>query len=103
MADSVLYLVRHAPGRGGGWRESVDMALTGAAFGVTTLVWFEAAPLKVLARRADHGDLLAELTGFGVRCVARRDDLPAGLDGIEGLDDSALHGLRHSAAQLVIL
>ena len=64
---------------------------------------FVAQGLKVLARRADHGDLLAELTGFGVRCVARRDDLPAGLDGIEGLDDSALHGLRHSAAQLVIL
>ena len=38
----MLYLVRHAPGRGGGWRESVDMALTGAAFGVATLVWFEA-------------------------------------------------------------
>ena len=79
------------------------MALTGAAFGVTTLVWFQAAPLKVLARRAAHGALLAELTRFGVRCVARRDDLPAGLDGIEGLDDAELHGLRHGAAQLIIL
>ncbi|MFT6600165.1 MAG: hypothetical protein ACJATD_001014 [Alloalcanivorax sp.] len=103
MTDSVLYLVRHAPGRGGGWRETVDMALTGAAFGVTTLVWFQAAPLKVLARRADHADLLAELTGFGVRCVARRDDLPDGLTGIEGLDDTELHGLRRHAAQMVLL
>ena len=79
------------------------MALTGAAFGVTTLVWFEASPLNVLARRADHADLLAELTGFGVRCVARRDDLPEGLDGIEGLDDTGLRELRRSAAQWVIL
>lgn len=99
----MLYLLRQAPGRGGGWRESVDMALTGAAFGVTTLVWFQAAPLKVLARRADASDLLAELTGFGVRCVARRDDLPEGLGGIEGLDDTELHELRRGAAQMVIL
>jgi len=79
------------------------MALTGAAFGVTTLVWFQAAPLRVLARRDDRGDLLAELTGFGVRCVARRADLPDGLEGIEGLDDTELYRLRHGAAQMVLL
>lgn len=79
------------------------MALTGAAFGVATLVWFEASPLNVLASRSDHADLLAELTGFGIRCVARREDLPDGLAGIEGLDPTALHQLRHSAAQMVIL
>ena len=56
-----------------------------------------------LARRADASDLLAELTGFGVRCVARRDDLPEGLDGIEGLDDTELHELRRGVAQMVIL
>jgi len=103
LADSLLFVVRQPPGRGAGWRETIDMALTGAAFGVDTLMWLEATPLKVLARRADHGQLLAELSGFGIRCVARQEDLPAGLPGIEGLDSAALHTLRRHASQMVIL
>lgn len=79
------------------------MALTGAAFGVDTLVWFQASPLKVLAKRADHADFLAELSGFGVRCVARREDIPAGLAGVEPLEAQALGELQRTCAQMVIL
>lgn len=79
------------------------MALTGAAFGVETLLWLDTVPLKVLARRADHGEILTEINDFGIRCVARQEDLPSELSGVEGLPSNALLALRRDVAQMVVL
>lgn len=107
MADSILYLLRSAPGHDADWREAVEMALTGAAFGVATTVWLGPAPLAQLARRADANQMLGELTGFGVRCVAAQRDLPptpnTALADVEALDDEALGSLRAACDQLVVL
>ena len=78
------------------------MALTGAAFGLPTVVWLQRSPMLTLSHRADADDLVAELTAFGVRCVAA-----AGLDitvpGVETLQPDALSALRAEAAQVVVL
>ncbi|MFP1684441.1 hypothetical protein ACLD0W_18175 [Alloalcanivorax sp. C16-1] len=104
MADSVLYLIQGVPGRDGRWRESVEMALTGAAFALPTRVWLSAEVVTVLARRADGDELLAELTGFGVTCVAdrahHRDGAPA---SIQWLDRVALATLRDDADRVIVL
>lgn len=103
MADSVLYLLQNAPAHHAKWREAVEMALTGAAFGVTTTIWLGPAPLEQLSRRADAGQLLGELTDFGVHCVALQSPLLETLSGVEGLDVEGLAGLRARTDQLVVL
>tara|TARA_A100001391_G_scaffold899_2_gene1293 strand:- start:6885 stop:7199 length:315 start_codon:yes stop_codon:yes gene_type:complete len=104
LADGVLYLIQGVPGRDGRWRESVEMALTGAAFALPTRVWLAPEVVAVLARRADGGELLAELTGFGVTCVADRahqqDGAPA---AIQWLDRTALAALRDDAERVIVL
>ncbi|MFC6330421.1 hypothetical protein [Alloalcanivorax gelatiniphagus] len=104
MADGVLYLIQGVPGRDGRWRESVEMALTDAAFALPTRVWLAPEVVAVLARRADGGELLAELTGFGVTCVADRahqqDGAPA---AIQWLDRTALAALRDDAERVIVL
>ncbi len=79
------------------------MALTCAAFGLATTVWLDAAPLAQLARRRDGEALIAELTAFGVRCVAAAENLPAGLSGVESLEADALRALRAGETPLVVL
>lgn len=79
------------------------MALTCAAFGLATTVWLDAAPLVQLARRRDGDALIAELTAFGIRCVAASEDLPAGLSGVEALEASDLLALRAGDTPLVVL
>ncbi len=100
----MLYLIQGVPGRDGRWRESVEMALTGAAFALPTRVWLAPEVVAVLARRADGGELLAELTGFGVTCVADRahqqDGAPA---AIQWLDRTALAALRDDAERVIVL
>lgn len=81
----------------------MELALTGAAFGVPTTVWLTGAPLAHLARREDGAALLAELTGFGVRCVAARDDLSAPLAGVAPLDAPALAALRTTHDTCIVL
>lgn len=111
MADAVLYLIRAVPDQGAGWREAVEMALTGAAFGIDTTVWLARAPLVHLSRRTDADDPISELADFGVRCVAARADLPAALSeasctkptpkGIELLSSDDLAAL-HQTHQLIV-
>lgn len=99
----MLYLIRATPGQSAHWREALEMALTGAAFGVSTTVWLGPAPLMHLARREDAGVVLAELGDFGVRCVALQDDLLAPLPGVEALDCTALAQLRAAHNALMVL
>lgn len=103
MADAALYIVTQPPGGDAGWREALEIALTSAAFGLPTAVWLLRAPLNTLARRADAAALIAELTGFGIRCVASRSDLTDVMEGVEPLDNDALAALRARAAQVVVL
>ncbi|ASK33879.1 hypothetical protein CEK62_05510 [Alcanivorax sp. N3-2A] len=102
MADSLLYLINQPPGGDAGWREAVEMALTGAAFGQPTVVWLQRVPMLTLSRRADAAELIAELAGFGVRCVAD-DGLDVTVPGVEALQPEALSALRAEAAQVVVL
>ena len=98
-----MYLIRAVPEHGAGWRESVEMALTGAAFGVVTTVWLARAPLAHLAQRADAEVLIGELTDFGVRCVAAAEDLPEKVPaGVEALDATALAGLGRDRPLVVL-
>lgn len=99
----MLYILTRPPGGDAAWREAVEIALTGAAFGLPTVVWLLCAPLHTLARRADAAALIAELTGFGIRCVASRHDLADIMEGVEPLDNDALAALRARAAQVVVL
>lgn len=103
MADSALYIITQPPGGDAGWREAVEIALTGAAFGLPTVVWLLRAPLITLARRADAAELIAELTDFGIRCVASQTDLADAIAGVEALDNDALAALRARASQVVVL
>lgn len=80
------------------------MALTGAAFALPTRVWLGQEAVAALARRDDGDALLAELTGFGVRCVADQAHRGAGAPAaIEWLDDGGLNALRDQAAQIIVL
>ncbi|MFP1680537.1 hypothetical protein ACLD02_17710 [Alloalcanivorax sp. C16-2] len=104
MADSVLYIVQGAAGRDSRWRDAVEMALTGAAFALPTRVWLGPDAVAALARRDDGDALLAELTDFGVSCVADQAHRGAGAPtAIAWLDTGDLNALRDQAAQIIVL
>lgn len=104
MADSVLYLVHGVAGRDDRWRESVEMALTGAAFALPTRIWLGEEVVAALSGRSDGAESIAELAGFGIVCVAdRRHQQRHAPAAIEWLSASELTTLRDEAAQLIVL
>lgn len=104
LASSVLYLIQNGPDQQHRWRESVEMALTSAAFAQPTRVWLGLDALIRLVEDTEADEYLTELTGFGVTCVADRahhkDGAPA---AIQWLDADALRALRENADHVIVL
>lgn len=75
------------------------MLLTGAAFGQPTTLWLTDACLQQLA--LSPCESLAQLPGFGVRCVANGPAPDAPIP-VEALDSRALQKLRDDCSQVLV-
>ncbi|MCU5782673.1 hypothetical protein MA04_01973 [Alcanivorax balearicus MACL04] len=103
MADSILYILHRGPRHSPDWRETQEMILTGAAFGLQCTVWFTDGVLRALDRLAAPQTQLEQLQAFAVRCVASAEALADHpLDGVEPLGAGDLHHLQAASDQTLV-
>lgn len=81
------------------FQETLDMLLTGAAFGQPTTLWLTSDCLQQL--QLAPSDSLAQLPDFGVRCVTDGPALLAPIP-IETLDSQSLQTLRDQCGQVLV-
>ena len=99
LANPILYIATGSAPLSSQFQETLDMLLTGAAFGQPTILWLTEASLSQLQRAPS--DALAQLPDFGVRCVT--DSLaPVTPVPVETLDSQSLLSLRDQCAQVVV-
>jgi hypothetical protein len=99
LANQILYIASGSAPLSSQFQETLDMLLTGAAFGQPTILWLTEVCLQQL--QLAPSDSLAQLPDFGVRCVT---DGPAPLAPIpvETLDSQSLQTLRDQCGQVLV-
>ncbi|WP_300521306.1 hypothetical protein [Alcanivorax sp.] len=99
MANQILYIASGSAPLSSQFQETLDMLLTGAAFGQPTTLWLTTACLDQL--QLMPSDILAQLPDFGVRCVTNAP-APAAQIPLETLDDQKLLALRDDCRQVLV-
>ncbi|MBA4720694.1 DsrE family protein [Alloalcanivorax xenomutans] len=103
MADSILYILHRGPRHSPDWRETQEMILTGAAFGLQSTVWITNGALRALSQLAAPQEQLQQLQAFAVRCVASAEALAEHpLEGVEPLSAGDLHHLQDTSDQTLV-
>lgn len=99
MANPILFIASGNAPLSSQFQETLEMLLTGAAFGQPTTLWLTDACLNQLALSPNA--TLAQLPDFGVRCVTGNQG-PAAPIPAERLDANGLQALRDECNQIVV-
>ncbi|MGJ3256719.1 MAG: hypothetical protein ACFE0K_10400 [Alcanivorax sp.] len=99
MANQILYIASGSAPLSSQFQETLDMLLTGAAFGQPTTLWLTKGCLHQLQLAPSAS--LAQLPDFGVRCVTD-DPAPVASIPVETLDSQTLQALRDECSQTLV-
>lgn len=99
MANQILYIASGSAPLSSQFQETLDILLTGAAFGQPTTLLLTGACLHQL--QLAPSDSLVQLPDFGVRCITD-EPAPVARIPLETLDSQALQALRDDCSQILV-